>query len=261
MDHREVGRYWEGNAATWTKLVRGGWDVCRDAQNTPAFMAILPDIAGKTGLDVGCGEGHNTRLLAARGARMFAVDVSPTFVRAAADAGGGIRHALASALELPFPSGRFDFCTSFMCLQDVPHPRPALAEIYRVLHTDGFLQFSILHPCFAPPYRRLLRTAEGTTYAIEIGRYFETGGGRIDRWTFSAAPAEAKVGLKPFEVPIFHYTISDWLNCLIEVGFVLDRVAEPRADEETARRVPTLEDTRVAPFFLHVRCRKPANLR
>src|ERR1700688_2242875 len=113
MDHRQAGRYWEGNAFAWTSLARQGWDVYRDAVNTPAFLELLPDIAGKKGLDVGCGEGHNTRLFAKRGARMFAVDVAPTFVRLAAQMEqiekDAIRYSAASALELPFASRQFDF--------------------------------------------------------------------------------------------------------------------------------------------------------
>ncbi len=42
MDHIEVKRYWEENAATWTQLVRAGYDVYRDCLNTPAFFDMLP---------------------------------------------------------------------------------------------------------------------------------------------------------------------------------------------------------------------------
>ncbi len=51
-------------------VARAGYDVFRDHLNTPAFFALLPDVAGLSGLDIGCGEGHNTRLLARRGARV-----------------------------------------------------------------------------------------------------------------------------------------------------------------------------------------------
>ena len=64
MDHQEVGRYWNGNADAWTRLARAGYDTYRDHFNTPAFLDLLPDVAGREGLDIGCGEGHNTRLLA-----------------------------------------------------------------------------------------------------------------------------------------------------------------------------------------------------
>ena len=91
---------------------------------------------------------------------------------------------------------------------------------------------------------------------MEVGRYFEKVDGKIDRWLFSAAPPEAKAGLKDFEVPVFHRTLAEWLNGLTGVGFVLERVAEPSVDEETARRTPAVADTRVAAYFLHMRCRK-----
>jgi 2-polyprenyl-3-methyl-5-hydroxy-6-metoxy-1,4-benzoquinol methylase len=79
MDDQEVGRMWDENAEAWTKLARAGYDVSRDHVNTPAFFAMLPDVRGLRGLDVGCGEGHNTRLLAGRGARMTALDISGAF--------------------------------------------------------------------------------------------------------------------------------------------------------------------------------------
>ena len=261
MDHHQAARCWEGNALAWTRLARQGWDVYRDAVNTPAFLELLPDVAGKTGLDVGCGEGHNTRLFAGRGARMFAVDVAPTFVRLASEMetkeGGAVRYAVASALALPFAPGQFDFATAVMSLMDLPDPGAALNEINRVLRAGGFLQFSILHPCFFPPHRRLLRTPQGNAYAVEVGQYFERVDGRIERWLFAAAPEEAKAGLKPFETPVFHRTLAEWFNTVIQAGFVLEQAAEPRADDETAHRVPAVADTRVVAYFLHVRCRKP----
>ncbi len=163
MDHREVGRYWESNAFAWTLLARQGWDVYRDAVNLPAFLELLPDIAGKKGLDVGCGEGHNTRQFAERGAQMTGIDIAPTFVRYAAqtetDQPLNIGYAVASALELPFAAGRFDFATALMSLMDMPNHESALTEIHRVLRAGGFLEFSIVHPCFFPPHRRLVRDA------------------------------------------------------------------------------------------------------
>jgi 2-polyprenyl-3-methyl-5-hydroxy-6-metoxy-1,4-benzoquinol methylase len=68
MKHTEVKQYWDGNAAAWTKLARAGYDVYRDYLNTPAFFKMLPSVNGLSGLDIGCGEGHNTRLLAKCGA-------------------------------------------------------------------------------------------------------------------------------------------------------------------------------------------------
>jgi ubiquinone/menaquinone biosynthesis C-methylase UbiE len=146
MDHEEVGRHWNENAETWTRLVRAGYDVARDGLNTPAFLEMLPEVDGLPGIDVGCGEGHNTRLVAERGARMVGVDISETFIRhaKAADEAAplSIRYRCASAVELPFTDESFDFAVAFMSLMDMPEIERVLAEVFRVLQPGGFLQFS-----------------------------------------------------------------------------------------------------------------------
>ena len=256
MNDREAGKYWDQNADAWTFLARRGCDVYRDLVNTPCFLDLLPDVRGRLGLDIGCGEGHNTRLLAARGGRMSAVDISPTFIRHAQNEDDDIRYAVASAQDLPFPAGAFDFATAFMSLMDMPDPARALCETARVLKPGGFLQFSILHPCFFPVHRKLLRDSHGQEYAVEIGRYFDHPDVRFEEWLFSAAPAELKTGLRPFRVPVFHRTLAEWLNMVFDAGLAVERIAEPRASEETAARYPSVRDTRVVAYFLHVRCRK-----
>ncbi len=262
MDTREVGRYWESNAGAWTTLTRQGWDVYRDALNTPAFLGMLPEIGGRSGLDIGCGEGHNTRLLAARAARMTGVDLVPAFIKYAREAEIenplGIQYLIGNAQELPFAPGRFDFATALMSLMDMPEPETGLREAWRVLRSGGFLQFSITHPCFFPPHRRQLKNERGEPYAVELGRYFDRIDGQIDRWTFSAAPPETRGAYLPFEIPQFHRTLSEWLNAVVDVGFTIERIGEPYADEETAQRVPRVADTRIVAYFLHVLCRKAA---
>ena len=152
MNHRDAGRLWNDSAASWTKLARAGYDTYRDHLNTPAFFQMLPNVAGLSGLDIGCGEGHNTRLLARRGAGMTAVDIAEVFIahatQAETDQPLGIDYRVASAVELPFADATFDFATGFMSFMDIPETARVVSEAYRVLKSGGFLQFSIAHPCF-----------------------------------------------------------------------------------------------------------------
>ena len=257
MNDREAGEYWEQNADAWTFLASRGCDVYRDLVNTPAFLDLLPDVRGLRGLDIGCGDGHNTRLVAARGAVMYGIDISPTFISHARKAcSGGVVYAVASGQRLPFADAVFDFATAFMSLMDMPRPDQALLEAARVLKPGGFLQFSIMHPCFFPPYRKLLRDAQGREYAMEVGRYFDGSDERIEEWLFSAAPMELKAGLRPFRVPIFHRTLSDWMNMVVDAGLKIERIGEPKASDETAARFAVVADTRVVAYFLHVLCRR-----
>lgn len=261
MDPQQVGAYWDENAPTWTELSRAGYDVYRDYLNTPAFLVMLGDISNLKGIDLGCGEGHNTRLLAKRQAVMTAIDISPRFIKYAHDVEDqeplGITYQVASATDLPFATGTFDFATAFMSLMDMPDTELVFQEAYRVLKPGGFLQFSITHPCTTTPHRRNLRDATDVTYALELGRYFEYGTGQVEEWIFSAAPEEVKKTRRPFRVPVFHRTLSQWINTVVVSGFVIERVEEPRPTDESVSQCPAVQDAQIMPYFLHMRCRKP----
>src|ERR1700741_3403853 len=143
---------------------------------------MLPPVHGLCGLDIGCGEGSNTRKLVRLGASMLAIDVAPTFIRYARDAERaeplGIAYLVADATDLPFVSASFDFATAFMSMMDMANHGGALCEAARVLRPGGFLQFSLLHPCFVPPHRRVLREPVGTTRAIEVCGHLDATYGR-----------------------------------------------------------------------------------
>lgn len=261
MKRAEVARYWEANAETWTRQARAGYDIYRDGLDTPAFLDMLPSVNGLCGLDIGCGEGSNTRELARRGARMHAIDVAPTFIRHARDAERTeplkIAYLVADATDLPFGSSSFDFVTAFMSMMDMAGQGRAFCEAARVLQPGGFLQFSILHPCFVPPHRRVLREPNGTTRAIEIAGYFDATDGRIDTFWLTSVPQEEREKTEPFRIPRFHRTLSEWVDLVVEAGLVIERFGEPCASVELAKDKPALEDTRVAPFSLHIRAIKP----
>ena len=260
MNHLTVGDCWNENAEAWTKLARAGYDVYRDHLNTPAFLAMLPPVSGFEGLDVGCGEGHNTRLIAKLGARMTALDIAEIFIRHARAeeqrAPLGITYHHASAVELPYKAGSFDFAVGCMSLMDIPETADVLAEAFRVLRPGGFLQFSILHPCFNPPHRRNCRDEDNRTTGIEVGDYFVETGGRIDEWIFGTAPLALRQRLPMFRVPRFHRPLSQWLNLLLAAGFVIERCEEPRPSDEAVLAHPSLQDAQVVAYFLHVRVRK-----
>ena len=261
MKASEAGAFWERNAETWTRHVRAGYDIYRDALNSPTFLDALPPVDGRCGLDMGCGEGANTRHLARRGARMDGIDIAPTFIRHARAAESaqplGISYAVADGTSLPFAASSVDFVTAFMSLMDMPDIDGVLAEAWRIVRPGGFLQFSILHPCFSPPHRKVLRDARGETRAVEVADYFNGRHGDIERWGFGSAPPAEKATSPLFEVPRFHRTLSQWVDALVGAGFVLERMVEPCASAELAAAQPVVADTRVVPQALIVRVGRP----
>ena len=82
--------------------------------------------------------------------------------------------------------------------------------------------------------------------------------GEVEEWLFSAAPPEVHADTRPFRVPRFTWTLSEWLNLLIDTGFVLERFGEPHPSDEAVQKRPRLQAAQVVALFLHVRARKPA---
>jgi SAM-dependent methyltransferase len=255
VERPDTRAIWEANAPEWIQLSRAGFDVYRDLVNTPAFFGMLPSVAGLRVLDVGCGEGHNTRLLADRGAEAIAIDISERFVRAAAAARPGIHHVIGDGAELPFAASSFDAVTAFMSLMDVADPERTLQEIARVLRPGGFVQFSVLHPVTCTRVRRWIDDDDGERHAVAVGDYFYEGPVR-DSWTFGTAPPEIRAAVRPFEVTYARRTLSGWLNLVIGAGLDITTVAEPHADESTASEHPEVADTRIAPYFLLVQAQR-----
>lgn len=257
MDDAQVGELWEGNAPAWTALSRAGYDVFRDLVNTPAFVAMLPAVQALRGLDIGCGEGTNTRTVARLGAQMTGIDISASFVESARAVERieplGIAYEIADATAIPYEADSFDFATAFMSLMDVARYEAALHEAARVIKLGGFFQFSITHPCFGTERRSIIDDA-GEVIGVEVRDYFRRRE-FIEEWTFGAAAAEGERWPK-FRVAYFHRTLADWFNAIAGAGFAIDGLEEPRATDEAIARAPRVAQVRNVPLFMIVRCRK-----
>jgi ubiquinone/menaquinone biosynthesis C-methylase UbiE len=118
-----------------------------DPQQRRMREAYLSEIAlpeHARALDVGCGTGALTRVLAERPGvgEVIGVDPSPTFLGKARELAAGranLRFEQADGRELPFEAGCFDLALFHTTLCHVPSPERALAEAFRVLRPQGWL--------------------------------------------------------------------------------------------------------------------------
>ena len=259
MDDAAVSRYWDGNAAAWTQQVRMGYDLYREKINNPAMFGLLGDLSGKDVIDLGCGEGYNTRRLARGAQSVHGVDISDRMIRFARQSEQeeplGIEYHVASFSNLSsVASQTFDVAVSFMAFMDGADYAGAIAETARVLRRGGTLVFSILHPCFATPELGWLRNELGEEDRLTVGQYFARATG-VDEWSFTRSPIAAD--LPPFQVPRFHRTLSDYLNPLCRNGFCIEQIVEPQAAEPDFNAYPFLAKwSRHAALFLHVKAKK-----
>ena len=71
---------WERIATQWTEVIRNKGDTYREIFTLPVTLKILGNIKGKRVLDLGCGEGYNTRILAKKEPReIVGIDFSNRF--------------------------------------------------------------------------------------------------------------------------------------------------------------------------------------
>jgi ubiquinone/menaquinone biosynthesis C-methylase UbiE len=93
-------------------------------------------------LDVGCGSGWATRLMAqyANNGRVVGIDISDEMVRLAQESSASFSHVefrTASAEKLPFGNAEFTHAFSMESLYYYAEPLNALREIHRVLDRGG----------------------------------------------------------------------------------------------------------------------------
>jgi SAM-dependent methyltransferase len=200
----------------------------------PATTDLLPDVEGKRVLDAGCGGGRYTEWLIERGASVVAVDKSSEMVEEArqrVDNRAEVhRSDIGKHLEFADDS-EFDGVVSGLSLHYLEDWRPVFAEFARILRSGGFLVFSTHHPV-------------DDYVAFEAENYFET---EREQMTWSASGDE-------IDVPFYRRPFSEVVNPLVETGFRLEELVEPKPTEAFEERKPESHEKRLTyPTFLCVR--------
>jgi SAM-dependent methyltransferase len=106
-----------------------------------AFAALVEAVPGQRALDVGCGPGALTSVLAGRiGARsVTAVDPSPSFVSAARHRLPDVRIEQAAAEQLPFADYSFDVTLAQLVVHFMTDPVAGIGEMARVTRPAGLV--------------------------------------------------------------------------------------------------------------------------
>ncbi|WP_169986795.1 class I SAM-dependent methyltransferase [Microbispora sp. H10836] len=143
-----------------------GYGGGRRAAFTRVAMQARPR-AGHRILDVGCGTGYLTRILApvvTPSGHVTGVDPSPPMVEyARRRAPGNCTYVVGEGQSLPFPDGSFDAVVSSLAVHHIPgdaRPR-ALREMFRVLRPGGRLVIAEFRPPASPLAARLVGMLTG----------------------------------------------------------------------------------------------------
>jgi SAM-dependent methyltransferase len=134
----------EVEQATWTRLAPRYADTT--AQLTSHAVPHLLDAAHLTidsrALEVGCGPGHITAMMAATGATVTGVDLVPAMIEMARTLHPDLEFVQADAKQLPFADDTFDVVLVNFSIHHFARPDVVCTEIRRVLKPGGRFVFA-----------------------------------------------------------------------------------------------------------------------
>jgi SAM-dependent methyltransferase len=239
-------RGWEEEAANWAAFARTpGHDAMHQYVNLPTFLNLLPE-PGTDTLDLACGEGRLSRLLAERGHRIVGVDAAPTMVGFAATHPDAKPVIGGDAAALPFRDEAFDLVVAYMCLHDIDAMPNAVAEVARVLRPGGRVCMAIPHPL----------NSAGRFQARDGDAPFVIRGSYLD-----PAPTQPVADRAGFRLTFHseHRPLEAYSLALERAGLLIEAIRELRQPDEFTARDPAERRWQRIPLFLQLRAVKPVS--
>jgi 2-polyprenyl-3-methyl-5-hydroxy-6-metoxy-1,4-benzoquinol methylase len=250
---------WEAIADGWAERVRTGTDHARLFVLDPPHLEIAGDVAGRRVLDAGCGEGRFARMLAERGAKVTAFDLSERMIEHAraleAEKPLGIEYKVLDMADLEsLADESFDFAVAYLSVIDVLDYERALAEVARVLKPGARFAFSIVHPCFSEPVARWEPREPGTIPVMDRDKLYK----RVDNY-FPAREVRFRMWpTAPSDTINYHRPLSDYAHAVRAAGLHILDIYEPVPPEDVLAQRDYLREHYRAPFFMIFECVEPA---
>lgn len=141
MTFQEIEQYWNTRAEGYSKIVHCHLAGSESVYFSKVLRECLPPAACPRCLDLGCGPGFFSILLAREGLETVAVDGSSEMLAQArqnfAECGVSVDTFLADVTELPFPDESFDYIVSRNLVWNLEDPLRAYQDWLRVLKPGG----------------------------------------------------------------------------------------------------------------------------
>ncbi len=223
----------------------------------PALMRLLAPARGDRILDLGCGPGVLAPYLAAAGATMVGIDLSPRLIAVARRNHGKLaRFMVGDATRLPalalVGAESFDGVTFLLSIQDIDPLAAALDSAAWALRTRGRLVIVMSHPCFRVPRQSGWGWDDRRTLLFR----------RIDRYlTPMAVPMQPYGGGRHGATRSYHRPLHEYVRRLAGSGLVIDAIEEIAGAEVEAGHTPNRARAaacREIPLFMGIRAIKLA---
>lgn len=228
--YSEMSRSKEGlnGAGEWSELQR-----------------LLPDFAGKSVLDLGCGYGWHCAYAAGHGASsVLGIDISDKMLRTAREKNSHskITYRQEAMEDLHFDYSTFDIVLSSLAFHYIENYQELVRNIHQWLTPGGSFVFSVEHPVF-------------TAYGSQDWIYDESGKilhFPVDNYYYEGKRDAVFLGE---HVTKYHRTLTTYLHTLLMEGFTILDVVEPMPPENMMD-LPGMKDEMRRPMMLLISARK-----
>jgi SAM-dependent methyltransferase len=234
---------WETHADWWIQGFTDGADPEYTEQILPLAMSEMSGFSRI--LDIGCGDGQISRLLAESGAQVIGVDPTWNQISVAQERAGGPSYLRAGAAALPVASGACDGAVACLVFEHIDDLDGAIDEVSRVLAPGGRFSFFLNHPLLQTPGSGWIddQMIDPPEQYWRVGPYLlET-----------ESVEEVELGV---EIRFLHRPLSRYINSCAERGLMLERMVEPAPPPGFLARAPEYVLAATIPRLLYLRFRK-----
>ncbi len=209
---------------------------------TTQTLAALPNVAGKSVADIGCGTGrYAIQLMRLGAAQVAGIDFSPAMLEAAQrkahKAELPIEWGVGNLTErIPIPDATLDAAVCALTLSFIESLPHAFTELSRILRPGGVLVISELHPHGLIQERSVSRQAFRKDHAPYL-RFTDLKG-------------------QECRIPRTPHTLSDYTNAAHAAGLTLTAAAEPLVDSRLVATFSNLKEKLGLPLALILKFEK-----
>lgn len=209
------------------------------APEWPALRVLVPELAGRRVVDLGCGFGWFCRWARHAGAaQVLGLDVSENMLARAraTDPDAAVTYRRADLERLDLPAASFDVAYSSLALHYIERLDELLVQVRRALVPGGRLVASIEHPIFTAPSAPGWTRDETGREVWPVDRYLDEGP-RTTHWLAEGVVKQ-------------HRTIGTYAHLLLRAGFTLSHLEEWGPTAQQIAEHPEYAIERERPAFL-----------
>ncbi len=242
-----------GNVAGWYDDVVNDPDSYQVQVILPNVVRITAPKKGDKVLDLACGQGFFSHALAAQGAIVTGIDISPELVSLAKKHAGHTEEFFVSSADdlSKFKNKSFDSVVCVLAIQNIERMNEAFREVGRILKDGGKFVLVINHPAFRIPGR----TSWGFDEKANV-QYRRVDGYMAE----SRTQIDMHSGKEITEVTYsFHHPLQTYSKMLANSAFVIRRIEEwmsHKESEKGPRKSAEDKARNEIPLFMCLECVK-----